>query len=267
MQLYDGRLVWQQTSDDGVIEVVDEGDIRSLHFGTFPKQSSMSRRRPHQLILSYTQAMMAALLLQPEPKRVLIIGLGGGSVVKFLLHHWPNCQIWVIEYRQDVIQTAQQYFSVPEDNDHLTVIHADGIDWVSAWFHEQHALFDMIFVDAYDHEGMSAGIGAQLFFDACAGVLTDSGVMSINLWGSDRNGFTQTMQRINLSFKDQSVLLPVPDKGNVIALASHAPLDRKQLKQRQSLAIELEQALTLPMTAFLQRINRHNGSLLSRLFI
>ena len=44
---YDGLVVHQSQSDDGIIEVVDDGDIRSLHFGTFPRQSCMSMQTPH----------------------------------------------------------------------------------------------------------------------------------------------------------------------------------------------------------------------------
>ena len=114
MRLYgDGRLVHQAQSDEGVIEVVDSGDSRSLHFGTHPRQSSMRISDPAYLDLSYTQAMMGALLLNPVPRRVLIVGLGGGSLVKFLLHHFPRCQIDVVEYRQDVIDVAHQFFGLP----------------------------------------------------------------------------------------------------------------------------------------------------------
>ena len=73
MRLYDGMLVHQSQSDDGVIEVVDDGDIRSLHFGTFPRQSCMSLEVPHSLELTYTEAMMAALLINSDPKRVLVV--------------------------------------------------------------------------------------------------------------------------------------------------------------------------------------------------
>ncbi|MDQ7072555.1 MAG: hypothetical protein Q9N32_02015 [Gammaproteobacteria bacterium] len=94
---YGGEVVHQAQSDDGMIEVVDSGDMRSMHFGTLPRQSSMSLRTPHTLELTYTQAMMACLIINPDPKRILVVGLGGGSIVKFLLYHFPDCQIDVIE--------------------------------------------------------------------------------------------------------------------------------------------------------------------------
>ncbi|MBE9533146.1 MAG: spermidine synthase, partial [Proteobacteria bacterium] len=105
---YDGLVVHQSQSDDGMIEVVDLGDTRSMHFGTFPRQSSMSLRTPYTLELTYTEAMMACLLLNPNPRKILVVGLGGGSLVKFLLHHFPDCEIDVIEYRQDVVDVAHR---------------------------------------------------------------------------------------------------------------------------------------------------------------
>lgn len=54
--------------------------------------------------------------------------------------------------------------------------------------------------------------------------------MSINLWGTDRPGFSQSMQRINQSFDNQTLVLPVADKGNVIGLALKQKFNVSQLK-------------------------------------
>ena len=136
MKLYDdGTVVHQSQSDDGIIEVVDTGDIRSLHFGTFPRQSCMSIHTPHTLELSYTEAMMAALLFNGLPERVLVVGLGGGSLVKFLMHHFPDCQIDVVEYRQDVVKVAHGYFQVPEYDDRLSIHIGDGYRFVQDQFY------------------------------------------------------------------------------------------------------------------------------------
>lgn len=80
---YGGSVVYQAASDEGIIEVVDIGDQRSLHFGTYPRQSSMSLQSPHLLELSYTRAMMAGLLFQPSPKTICVIGLGGDHWLSF----------------------------------------------------------------------------------------------------------------------------------------------------------------------------------------
>jgi spermidine synthase len=267
MRLYgDGVVVHQSQSDEGVIEVVDTGDSRSMHFGTFPRQSSMRLSQPHALELTYTQAMMAALLLNPNPRKVLIVGLGGGSLVKFLLHHFPNCQIDVVEYRRDVVDVARGYFGVPEDNPNLNIQLGDGYLHVSRCFYETDLSYDLLLVDAYDHNGMAASVGVQAFFDACAGIMSADGVMSINLWGSERSGFNTTMQRINQSFDNRSMILPVENKGNVIALATHAEISHSELKQLRKKvdAMEMQYQVNLPKA--LQNLIRQNRNFISRLF-
>lgn len=264
---YDGLVVHQSQSDDGVIEVVDIGDTRSLHFGTFPRQSSMSLRTPHTLELSYTEAMMACLLLNSNPERVLVVGLGGGSLVKFLLHHFPDCQVDVIEYRQDVVDVAHTYFHVPKEDPRLNIHVGDGYLFVQQRYYQADASYDLLLVDAYDHIGMSASVGVQAFFDACAGVLTAEGVMSINLWGSDRPLFTQTMSRINQSFDGKSMILPVKDKGNVIGLATMQMVTNAALKKLKS-SVELQELkLDINLPKSLHDLTRQNRSLIGRLFI
>lgn len=267
MRIYgDGLLVHQSQSDEGIIEVVDAGDSRSLHFGTFPRQSTMSLRQPHKLELTYTQAMMACLLLNPQPKRALIVGLGGGSLVKFLLHHFPDCTIDVVEYRSDVIQVAQQFFNVPANDPRLTIRQGDGYLHVKNCFYEDTASYDLVLVDAYDHTGMAASVGAQAFFDACSGILNNHGVLSINLWGSDRPLFNRTMQRINQSFANRTMLLPVENKGNVIALASHYDISHAELKKMRPYVEQMEMQYNANLPKSLQNLIRQNRSFISRLF-
>ncbi len=268
MQLYNGgKVVLQRSSDEGIIEVVDIGDIRSLHFGTYPRQSSMSLRHPHSLELSYTRSMMACLLFNPRPVNILVVGLGGGSLVKFLLHHYPDCHVTVIEYRQDVIEVAQNFFGVPGKDLRLTILQGDGYQLVSEIFYRGEQQFDLLLVDAYDHEGMAQSVGVQVFFDACAGVLSPQGLMSINLWGSDRPSFNLTMQRINQSFQDQSLILPVAGKGNVIGLAFKQVVNPSQLKKLRALAEQLEDSLQTSLPQSLQQLIRQNQSFLNRLFL
>jgi spermidine synthase len=266
MQLYNGLLIHQTSSDDGVIEVVDQGDLRSLHFGTYPRQSTMIKSQPHRLELSYTRAMMAAVLLQDKPKKALVIGLGGGSVVKFLMHHFPDCEIDVVEYREDVINVAQQFFEVPDTHPKLHIHQGDGYRYAEQLCRDSDLYYDMVIVDAYDDVGMAESVGAQAFFDACADLLNPDGVMSINLWGSERGLFHQTLERINLSFDEQSLVLPVENKGNVIVLATLKAFSQQQLKQLRDKAELMEQSMQINLPRSLQHLLKQNRSFISRLF-
>ncbi|HHA18235.1 MAG TPA: spermidine synthase [Methylophaga sp.] len=263
---YDGLVIHQSQSDDGVIEVVDLGDTRSMHFGTFPRQSSMSITTPHTLELTYTEAMMACLLLNGNPEKVLIIGLGGGSLVKFLLHHFPECQIDVVEYREDVVKVAHGYFNVPENDSRLNIYLGDGYLFTQECFYRADDNYDLILVDAYDHIGMAASVGVQAFFDSCAGLLTSQGVLSINLWGSDRSLFNQTMTRINQSFYGRTMILPVKDKGNIIGLAMMHTVTKAHLKKLKLSVEQRETKFNINLPKALHELTRQNRSLITRLF-
>ncbi|OUR63624.1 spermidine synthase [Methylophaga sp. 42_25_T18] len=267
MRLYYGGLVIHQSqSDDGVIEVVDLDDMRSMHFGSHPRQSSMSLATPHTLELTYTQSMMACLLLNPEPERVLVVGLGGGSLVKFILHHFPHCHIDVIEYREDVVKVAHGYFKVPSDEPRLTIHLGDGYLFTQDRFFQSDTNYDLILVDAYDHTGMAASVGVQAFFDACAGILSPDGVMSVNLWGSDNALFGQTMSRINQSFDGRTMILPVENKGNVIGLAMNKLVTNAALKKLKPQVELQELKFNINLPRALHDLIRQNRSLISRLF-
>jgi spermidine synthase len=263
---YGGNVVHQGQSDEGVIEVVDLGDERSLHFGTYPRQSTMSLAKPYSLKLTYTQAMMACLVLNPSPRRALVIGLGGGSLTKFLLHHFPNCAVDVIEFRQDVIDVAHKYFQLPRDEPRLKVYKGDGYEELQSIYFAGDREYDLVLADAYDHLGMVDSVKGQAFFDACAGVLSESGVLSVNLWGSDRALFNQSMGRINRSFNNQTMILPVENKGNVIGLASKRALTTSYLKKLRPTVMQMELNLSINLPKSLDDLIRQNRSFISRLF-
>ena len=81
---------------DVTVEVSEKDGIRSLHLGSDTVQSSMKVDDPYELVLSYTRAMMAFLLFHPRPEHVVMIGLGGGSMAKFVHRHLKTTRTTVI---------------------------------------------------------------------------------------------------------------------------------------------------------------------------
>ena len=98
-------------ADTTILEVIDDDITRTLYFGSRAKQSSMLLAHPTVLVLTYTQAMLAALLFQPAPRSALVIGLGGGSLPKFLFHHFPDCQVRAVTICPS--RTASGFSHVP----------------------------------------------------------------------------------------------------------------------------------------------------------
>src|ERR1043165_3440037 len=96
--------------DPESVYVSERHGVRSLHIGTDTIQSSMRLARPNDLELSYTRSMMGFLLFAPPPKAVLMIGLGGGSLAKFVYHRLPGTCSRVIEVNPRVAEIARFSF-------------------------------------------------------------------------------------------------------------------------------------------------------------
>jgi spermidine synthase len=105
-----------------------------------------------------------------------MIGLGGGSIVKFCHRHLPRTTMQVVEIDARVI-ALRGAFRVPPDDARLRVTEDDGAGFVA----RTDARFDVLMVDAFDAEGMPAALGTQRFYDDCLDVLERDGLLVVNL--------------------------------------------------------------------------------------
>ena len=195
------------------IEVSEQGGIRSLHLGSETVQSSMRLDDPFELVLSYTRAMMAFLLFRPRPEHVLMIGLGGGSLPKFVHKHLHGTRTTVIESEPKVIAVARQYFHLPPDDERLVIEAAEGGAWVAA--HPD--CCDVLMVDGYDRNEQVPELCSEDFYASARAALSDEGVLVVNLWRSDGR-YDAYLQRIESVF-EAVVCVPAERLGNVAVLA------------------------------------------------
>lgn len=156
--------------------VHDSLDSRSLHFSIGEIQSRMQLGAPDALDLDYTRTMMGLLLFKPQPARIAMIGLGGGSLAKFCHRHLPVATIVVVEINPHVI-ALRESFQVPDDSARFQVVQGDG----AAFVRDTHERFDVLLIDAFDADGMPDAIGAQRFYDDAHDVLAPGGLLVINL--------------------------------------------------------------------------------------
>lgn len=256
MYKYGGIVIHQSRDEHGPVEIVEDGYSRSLHFGSEPKQSSMDLHDPQRLALTYTRAMMSALLFNDSPQRVLLIGLGGGSLAKFLLHYFPACRIDAVEYREHVYKLACGYFKLPE-SPRLSIHFADGADFVRQTADGQPD-YDLILIDAFDSSGIARSTSSQDFFDACRRSTAAAGVLVANLWTSDRVHLDDQINAIATSFEQRVLRLPVEGKANVIALAFASGSPRRELRRLGEQARLQQQRLGIEFTALHNALRRHN---------
>jgi spermidine synthase len=156
--------------------VREELDSQSLHFSDSAIQSRMQLREPDALALEYTRTMMGFLVFEPQPARVAMIGLGGGSLAKFCHRHLPRTDLTVVEINPHVIALRER-FCVPPDGARFRVVLDDGAHFVAS----TPLRFDVLLVDAFDAERMPEALGTRRFYDDCADVLQPGGLLVVNL--------------------------------------------------------------------------------------
>jgi len=212
------------------VEIEESGNYRSLYFGDRSLQSTMSLTMPDQLVLPYTRYMTLALLINSSPLNILVVGVGSGSFIRFFHHHFSGCHIDAVDYSPEVIQVARDYFQLP-DNERISMHCADGQSFLQ---HNCDTLYDLVLVDAFDDQGMAPTVYSDFFFSLCARSLRPDGLLSCNLWSDDRRRLQEIKDSLADHF-DSCLYLPVPDRGNIIAIALPfaTPWQRICLKKKQ----------------------------------
>ncbi len=252
------QLLFSGYWNDHLVEIEENGNHRSLYFGDRSLQSSMSLARPDQLVLPYTRYMALALLINSSPRNILVVGVGSGSFIRFFHHHFPDCHIDAVDYSPEVIEVARDYFQLPED-ERIALHCADGRSFLQ---HNCDRLYDLVLIDAFDDQGMAPTVYSDFFFSLCARSLGPGGLLSCNLWSDNR----KRLQEIKSSLSDHfagCLYLPVPDRGNIIAIAlpCAVPWQRICLKKKQLAALSRQYDIDLRRIV---RVAKQNNLSLSK---
>jgi spermidine synthase len=212
---------------------------------------------PDQLELHYTRAMMSFLLFDPRPEKVLMIGLGGGSIAKFLHSRMPATRLTVVEIRSEVVSAARAFFELPRDDERLAIVVADGARYVPA----HPACCDVLLLDGFEDGRQPAALCSQPFYDAAYEAIKPGGVLAVNFMAFDPK-LDVFLQRIERSFGGRVVLVDAADKVNLIVLAFREGLDRVRWSELRGRAQALKDMLGLPFErfiTFMRQRNRHSA--------
>lgn len=233
------------------IETSETAGVRFLHFGSEWVQGAMRIARPWALELEYTREMMLGLILRnpPWPRSVLMIGLGAGSLTKFIYRQLPGSKITVVEIDPMVQAAARQFFKLPSENERLNIEIGDGFDYM----HEGKRRFDLILVDGYDENARAGSLDSDSFYTACRARLTRSGLVAFNFFGH-RRGHKASVARLNSAFDRRTIFLPPCESGNVIGFGfgdESLQVSKEQLLTR---ANEVKSTMGLDLRPTLSRL-------------
>jgi spermidine synthase len=197
--------------------LAESDGILSLQFDEWSTQSEMSIDDTDELVIPYTRVIMSFLLLEPSPRHVAMIGLGGGSLAKYCYRHLPGTEITAVEINPGVIALRNE-FAIPADDARFRVLLGDGAAWVADTAGQSNVQPDVLIVDGFDADGLPAQLSSQRFYDDCYSALSDNGIMVVNMWKGYPH-YDEYLARINNSFAGNWVIVDAEDGFNQIVLA------------------------------------------------
>ena len=233
------------------IAVSDARGVRTLHVGGEAIQSAMRLDDPHALALDYTRCMMAFLLFHPEPRQALMIGLGGASLPKFFHRYLRKTRVRVIEIDPRVLAAARGQFSLPADDERLTVEIGDGAEALTP------ECCDVLVVDAFEDELHVPKLASREFYDAAFLALREPGVVIVNFMNDDPK-FDLNLQRLERAFGGAVLAMPALYDPNILAFAFRGVPARVSWATLRSRAEKLEARYQLPFTRYVSKLRSMN---------
>lgn len=162
--------------------IVDEkGNQRCLKFNTKSSKTNQScifKDDPQKLVFNYTKLVFSSLLMIDNPKSVLIIGLGGGTLSNTIHQLYPNAKIDNVEIDPAVINVAREYFGFFE-NEKIKTTAQDGRIFVKRSSIKKQK-YDWIILDAFNGDYIPEHLLTKEFFEETKSILSDNGIISAN---------------------------------------------------------------------------------------
>ncbi len=237
-----GRIEHEVKSDYSHIRIRRKKNFRTMLFvrddGSEVGETVINMRQPYKLIAPYTQTMFASFFFKQQQKRVLIVGLGGGSMIHFLKRYQPKTKIDVVEIDPEVVRIAKKYFRIKKSKT-VTLITEDAFKF----FPECKQKYDVIYMDAFlKPSEQTDGTGAPLklktvkFLESLQKNLTAEGLVVFNLnIGKMTKEDIKTIRQVFVN----TYVFAVPNSESVIVIGSISKT-RQQFKSLTTVARSLD---------------------------
>jgi len=236
-----------------IIVKEDEKGLRYLLFSeTGGYQSVAKPGDADQLQLPYSHMMLVGLASVEEPAKILIIGLGGGSIPAFLHKRYPKTRIDCVDIDPEVIAVARVFFGFKEDET-LKAHAADGRKFIE----ETAEQYDLIFLDAFGNDFVPRHLTTKEFLTAVRRILAPGGIVLGNVWSRLSNPYYDSMIRTYKEAYEQVYIFKVPERENIIVLA--VPRKGKITKEElagQAEAVEKKRSIPFDLSELVRSAYR-----------
>ena len=230
------------------LSVTDNDGVRLLKFER-NQQSTMLISDPFETTIEYIGYLHITLAVKPSAARTLVIGLGGGSVVKRMWRDYPSMHLDVAEIDGEVVEVAYALFELPDD-ERIDVHITDGREFLTRRLDTS----DIIIVDAFDDDRVPRPLLTEEFMRLAKDHLSDDGVIAWNMFGAVYGPHSRMFRSFHRTasnvwrnvwtFPLRIADNAVDDSRNIVMLASDTPLSPDELAER--IASRVDGLVTVP---------------------
>ncbi len=209
---------------------------------------------PDVLPATYTQLLTVGLVYPQEIKRMLMIGMGAGSVSTYIARFMPDVQIDSVELDPGVIAASKKYFGLQE-SERVRVIQGDGRVFLT----RQKDLYDLIILDAYRELGVPFHLLTKEFYDLVRQHLAPGGAVASNITGGTKL-YTSTLVTFRAAFPTVDVYpdFELANEAQAIIVAMPTPAPSKDALMERAAALQSQFKFRYPLPVILgKRVENH----------
>jgi len=250
------------TIEDEII-IREQDDLLELVFKGSPEavQSAIVKSAPQQLVMQNLQYLMGILLFIDAPKKILLLGVGAGSLVHFLRFHFAESHITGIDLDADLLQLAERDMLLPAADDKLTYV----IDNAQDYIENSDEQYDLIVVDIFDGSQTPSWVFSADFTRALQRRLSPRGAVAYNLLINSERGFKQFYSQLRQVFRQQTLCLEAEQYANILLYGLNFNAPAKSMGELLQMAQLAEQRFQLPfhqILAVIFNINPQGGGVI-----
>lgn len=218
------------------IQIFDSDGIRFMTGdGTIQSAVDLATGEPW---LAYARQAPTALLIQPEMKNLLVLGMGAGSVGTHLRQQLPDLRVDFVDIDPAVPELSAKHMFFVQDK--YSTVHVDD---ARRFLKSTEGTWDYIYADTYIGLAVPFHLTTVEFFQLVRQRLAPNGVFGLNLASSlDRPFAKAILRNVNGSFRNVSIF-GIRGWSNHLVLATDGPAPRSR-EEYLAVARQLEKTWT-----------------------
>ncbi len=248
--------IFKAKTTHAAITIRQNGSLLELYSGDGALQSAINLDAPHKLELKNLSCLMGILLFIPEPKEILLLGVGGGSLIHFFRQHYPNCLITAVDIDADLLEIMHQHMLLPEADDRLSYIIDDAFNYLNHCDH----YFDLIICDIFINNQSPQWLLKTSTIQNLHNMINREGGLASNLLINSDNEYRHFYRDLRRVFRQQALCLPVDELDNTITFGFRSEILLHDMTRYIQKAMQLSEQPGVNYMEILSEIYASNPS-------